>query len=132
MIDLLLTFLMHHPDVVFNAAQQVNEPVRVNKAQLSASFADMSTAVLQCYHKRARYDMADVVQKPWHRQPQYAADRSAVIRIQFTDSAYSTKKRHVWVAVMAKGGKIRAHVVQEDKTGSRADPKCELENWTGK
>jgi hypothetical protein len=90
------------------------------------NFADMTRAILLCYHGTARYRSADVVERPWTRQSQYGAQRSALVRIDY--SGISSAKYRMMVAVMAKDDALRAHVV-DDSAVIAANPKCALVNW---
>jgi hypothetical protein len=86
----------------------------------------MTRAILRCYHGTARYRSADVVERPWARQAQYGAQRSALVRIDY--SGISSAKYAMIVAVMARNGALRAHVV-DDNARIQANPKCALANW---
>ena len=127
-ISLALALLMKNPDVATSALKQATAPAVIDVAKMQASFADLSRGVLQCYHKSARFQQSDVVQKPWSRQAQYAANNSAVIRIRY--SGVSSTPYVMDVAVMVKDAKVRT-VVIADNALIPASRKCQLEEWSG-
>ena len=109
----------------------ISRPSTVDVAALQSSFADLSRGILHCYHPSARYQLADVVQKPWDRQQQYGADGSALIRIQFF-GAISNNHYEMTVAVFAKDQpkQIRT-AIQTDNAPFPPNPNCQLDRWTG-
>ncbi len=123
-----LTLLMKHPDVASSAVQSATAPAVVDVAKMQSSFADLSKQVLLCYHKTARFRDSDVVQRPWARQVQYAADNSAVLRIRY--QGVSMTSYEMIVAVMVKQNKVRTAVVA-DNALIPYNKKCQLEEWTG-
>src|SRR5437867_3650435 len=104
-ISIALTLLMKNPDAAVSAAKSAERPAVVDTTKMHASFADLSREVLKCYHKTAHFELSDVVQRPWTRQAQYAADNSAVIRIRYT--GVSTSRYEMLVAVMVQNSKVR-------------------------
>jgi len=126
-ISLAFTFLMQNPDAAVAGAQHLSRPGVVDVQQMKASFADLSRGILECYHRTARYQVADVVQKPWVRQAQYGAQESAVIRIQYL--GVSGTRYQMVVAVLAKERYIRAAVLH-DNALIPYSKKCQLEQWT--
>lgn len=126
-ITLAFTFLMQNPDKVVAGAQHLTRPGTVDVTQMKTSFADLSRGILTCYHRTARYQLADVLERPWPRQGQYGADNSALIRIQYT--GLSASNYRMVVAVLGKGTQIRTTVV-DDTAKVPYSKKCELEQWT--
>jgi hypothetical protein len=118
--------LAKNPDMTASAAQSLNAPGAVDVVKMQGSLVDLSRGVLKCYHKTATFRQTDIVKTPWERQSQYAAERSAVIRITFT--GLTAAKYEMLVAVMVKGNSVRAAVVAEN-TMIRYNPKCVLEEW---
>ena len=103
-------------------------PGVVDLAKMQSSVVDLSKGVLSCYHKTARFQIVDVVQAPWSRQSQYAADNSAVMKIRF--SGVSRAQYEMTVAVMVKDNKVRTAVLA-DNALVPYNRKCQLEEWTG-
>jgi hypothetical protein len=96
-------------------------------AKMQTTFADFSRGVLQCYHRTARYQFADVIQKPWSRQSQYGADNSAVIRIRYVGATGAPYE--MVVGVLAKEKQVRTAVLQ-DNAKIPYSKKCSLEEWS--
>lgn len=97
------------------------------EASFVPSIADFSRGVLHCYHRTARYQFADVVQKPWARQGQYGASNSAVIRIRY--SGVSGASYEMVVGVLAKEKQVRTAVLQ-DTAVVPYSKRCQLEEWS--
>ena len=127
-ITLALTFLLQHPNVAASGVEQITRPGTVDVAQMTASFADLSRGILNCYHRTARYQVADVIQKPWGRQTQYGAENSAVIRIRYF--GVSNSPYVMIVAVLGKEKLIRTAVLQ-DNAMVPYSKNCALEQWKG-
>ena len=127
-ISIALTLLMKNPGVVTSAVQGATAPAVVDVAKMQASFADLSRGVLQCYHKTAYYQFSDVVQQPWLRQNQYAADNSVVVRIRYT--GLSAARYEMVVAIMVQSDKVRTTVLA-DNAIIPFNKKCQLEEWSG-
>ena len=125
-ISLILMALAKHPDVAASAARSMSTPGAVDVAKMQVSLVDMSRGVLTCYHKIAKFRQTDIVKTPWERQDQYAAERSAVIKITFT--GLTTNQYQMLVAVMVKGNSVRAAVIDEN-TLIPYNKKCVLEDW---
>jgi hypothetical protein len=70
----------------------------------------------------------DVIQQPWARQSQYAADNSAVVRIRYTGLLTTTYE--MVVAVMVKNDQVRTAVLG-DTALVPFNKKCQLEQWSG-
>jgi hypothetical protein len=127
LVSLALSFLMQNPNGLMAGAQHFSRPGAIDVAQMKTSFADLSRGILNCYHRTARYQAADVVQQPWSRQGQYGADKSAIIRIRYfgvTSASYQ-----ITVALLGKGNALRTAVLQ-DTALVPYSKKCELEQWT--
>lgn len=128
LVSIALALLMKHPTEVATAAQNLTKPATVDVAQMKESFADLSTGILKRYHKTAHYQLSDVVQQPWSRQSQYAAENSAVIRIKYT--GISTTPYEMVVAVMVRNAQVRTAVLA-DSAIVPFNEKCQLEQWSG-
>jgi hypothetical protein len=124
---LALSWLLQHPQAAASGAAHMTRPGIVDTSAMQQSFADLSRGVLNCYHRTARYVVADVIQAPFDRQAQYAAEQSAVVRITYT--GISGAQYQMFVAVMAKQNAVRAAVLA-DSAAMRYSRKCELEQWT--
>ena len=127
-VSLALALLVKHPDMAASAVQSATKPAVVDVAKMQESFADLSKQILLCYHHTARFRQSDVVQRPWSRQAQYAADNSAVLRIRYQGLTMTTYE--MTVAVMVKEKKVRTAVVADSATVPYSK-KCQLEDWTG-
>ena len=127
-ITLALTFLLEKPDAAAAFAKSVTRPGEVQISTLRESFADLARGILHCYHRTARYQQADVLEKPWGRQADYAAQSSAVIQIQYRGVTGNPYEMHV--AVMSKGAHIRTAVLR-DTAVVPYSTKCQLEQWSG-
>ncbi len=125
-ISLILMALAKNPGMAASAAQSLNTPGAVDVVKMQGSLVDLSRGVLSCYHKTAKFRQTDIVATPWERQGQYAAERSAVIKITFTGIA--SAQYQMLVAVMAKGNSVRAAVIAEN-TLVAYNKKCVLEEW---
>ena len=125
-ISLILMALAKNPDLAASAAQSMAAPGTVDVAKMQGSLVDLSKGILTCYHKSAKFRQTDIVKTPWERQGQYAAERSAVIKISF--SGITTTQYQMLVAVMVKGSSVRTAVIQEN-TVVPYSKKCELEEW---
>jgi hypothetical protein len=128
LLSLAATFLLQNPDVAVAGANEITRPGTVNVQQMQSSFADLSRQILNCYHRTARYQHADEVERPWSRQTQYGARSSAVIRIQY--SGMSKTQYEMTVAVLSKGTQIRTAVIA-DTAIIPFNKKCQLEEWSG-
>jgi hypothetical protein len=127
LVTLAFTFLMQNPGKAVAGAQHLARPGAVDVAQMKESFADFSRGILNCYHRTARYQIAQVLQSPWTHQDQYRADKSALISIHY--SGVSGAQYQMVVAVLAKGSAVRTAVIN-DTAAIRYSNKCQLEQWT--
>jgi hypothetical protein len=127
-VSIALALLMKHPAEAAAAVQKATAPASVDVGQMRESFADLSTGILKCYHKTAHYQFSDVVQQPWSRQSQYAAENSAIIRIKYT--GISTTPYEMIVAVMVRNDQVRTAVLA-DTAIVPFNKKCQLEQWSG-
>ena len=111
-------------------AGSITQPAKIDTAALQASFADLTRGILKCYHPSGRYQLADIVQKPWERQDQYRADDSALVRINFF-GAISAKPYEMTVAILSKNDptQIRTAVLT-DNAPLPANSACALDRWT--
>lgn len=127
-VSIVLTLLMKNPAAAANAVEKATASVAVDVGRMRESFADLSTGILKCYHKTAHYQVSDVVQRPWERQSQYAADNSAVIRIQYT--GITATPYQMVVAVLIRKDQVRSAVLS-DTAMVPFNKKCQLEQWSG-
>jgi hypothetical protein len=127
-VSVALTLLMKHPSEAAAAIQKATAPAIVDVAQMRESFADLSMGILKCYHKTAHYQVSDVIQHPWSRQAQYAANNSAVIRIRYT--GITTVPYEMIVAVLVRNNEVRTAVLG-DSAIVPFNKKCQLEQWSG-
>lgn len=126
-ISLAISFLLQNPNVAVAGAKEIARPGTVDVAQMQSSFADLSRGILNCYHRTARYQYADLVVMPWDRQAQYGASNSAVIRIRY--SGISSAQYEMVVAVLGKENQIRSAVLA-DTAMVPYNKKCQLEEWS--
>lgn len=130
-VTIALSLLMKNPNMASSAAdaaQRATAPGIVDVVKMQTSVADLARGVLTCYHKTARFRSVDVANGPWVRQSQYAADNSAVMRINYqgvTGTPYQ-----MIVAVMAKENQVRSAVLTDNATVPY-NKRCQLEEWTG-
>ena len=124
---LALTWLLHHPGAVTQGAARAARPGVVDAKAMQASFADLTKGILNCYHRTARYQVADVVQAPWERQTQYGADKSAVVRITY--GGMTGTQYQMYVVILGKDQAIRTAVLA-DSAKVPYSKACELEQWT--
>ena len=126
-ITIALTLLMKNPSVAASAVDKATAPTTVDVGRMRESFADLSTGILKCYHKTAHFQVADVVQQPWSRQQQYAADNSAVVRIQYT--GITATPYQMVVAVLVRNDQVRTAVLSYTAIVP-FNKKCQLEQWS--
>jgi len=128
LVVLALTFLLQHPDLAIAGAKSLTRPGAVDVNSIQVSFADLTRGILHCYHRTARYQIADVLEKPWSRQNQYGAENSALVTIRYvgvTNTPYTMN-----VAILSKGNLIRTAVIS-DTARVPYSKRCQLENWSG-
>ena len=128
---LIATFLLQHPVGAAEAASERSTAVPVDAAvALQTSFADLSKAIVLCYHESARYPTGEVLQRPWNRQQKYGADDSALIRIRFS-GALTGLQYEMRVALLARNEpkQIRT-VVQADDAPFNPNRHCAVNSWT--
>jgi hypothetical protein len=126
-ISIALSLMMKNPATTVSTVQALTAPAVVDVAKMQTSFADLSKGVLKCYHKSATFNFSDVLQTPWSRQTQYAADNSAVIKIRY--SGITSTQYEMVVAVMVQKDKVRTHVLF-DNAVVPYNKKCQLEEWS--
>ncbi len=128
---LIATFLLQHPVEAAEAASERAPVVSVDMAiAQQSSFAELSRAIVLCYHESARNPMGEVLQRPWSRQQQYGADDSALIRIRFS-GAVTGRKYEMRVALLAKNEakQVRTAVLADDAPFN-PNRHCTLNGWT--
>ena len=125
---LALSWMLQNPQAVVDAANHVTRPGAVDPQVMQRSFADFTRGILSCYHRTGRYQVADVIQQPWTRQSDYAAEGSALIRISYT--GLTGTKYQMDVALLRKQKLIRTAVLQ-DTASVPYSKRCQLEQWTG-
>jgi hypothetical protein len=128
----IATFLLQHPVSAVEAAGERSKAAPVEVAiALQASFADLARGILLCYHESGRYQLAEVMQRPWKRQEQYRADDSALIRIAFV-GALTGIQYEMRVAVLARNEPKQVRTaVQGDNAPFNPNRHCPLDRWTG-
>lgn len=124
--SLLLTLFLKNQDLAASAVQTATAPGAVDIAKMQGSLVDLSKGILNCYHKSAKFRQTDIVKTPWERQSQYAAEKSAVLKITFT--GMTSTQYEMLVAVMLKGSSVRSAVIAEN-TFIPYSKKCSLEDW---
>ena len=110
-----------------NAGQPGHAPLASASALASAdNLADASNAILECYHHTARYQRAQIVERPWSRQTEFGAAQSLLIRIEYVGV---TSTRHVMTAaLMVRPDALRAFVVT-DANSIPSNKNCALNKW---
>jgi hypothetical protein len=128
---LIAAFLLQHPVGAAEAASERSKSVPVDEAAaLQASFADLSKAIVLCYHESARHPTGEVLQRPWNRQQQHGADDSALIRIKFS-GALTGLKYEMRVALLARSDRKQIRtLVQADDAPFNPNRHCPLDRWT--
>jgi hypothetical protein len=108
------------------AAPQAQVTPQAAPAAKVDNFDKTMRSVLHCYHGTARYKLADVIIMPWERQDQYEAQRSALVKIEYSGV---TGARYIMnVAIMARPNQVRADVVY-DNARIEPDRLCNLRDW---
>jgi hypothetical protein len=129
---LIATFLLQHPVGGPEAASERTKLVPTDVAvALQSNFAELSKAIVLCYHESARSPLGEVMQRPWRGQEQYRADDSALIRIKFF-GALTGLQYEMRVAVLARNEpkQIRT-AVQADNAPFNPNRHCPLDQWIG-
>ena len=129
LIGLAFAFLMQNPEKAPPAALYANNPSQVYVSNRQKSFADLARGILQCYHPKAKFEVADVIERPWRRQKEFQVDNSAVIHIRYQGMTGASNK--MFVVLMNRKGQVRSEVIGD----TAADPlakECELEDWKSK
>lgn len=124
----IATFLLQHP---VGSEGESPEPVPIDVAiARQASFADLSKAIVLCYHETARNPRAEVLQRPWKRQDQHRADDSALVLITFF-GAITGRQYEMRVALLARNDPKQVRtVVQTDSAPFNPNRHCALDSWT--
>jgi hypothetical protein len=128
---MIATFLLQHPVGAPEAASERTKAVPTDVAiSLQTSFAELSKAIVLCYHESARSPLGEVMQRPWKRQGQYGADDSALIRVRFF-GALTGLEYEMRVAVLAKNEwKLIRTAVQADNAPFNPNRHCSVDRWT--
>jgi hypothetical protein len=111
---------------IINGMAKSGEAV-MTRISTSRNFNDLGKSVLKCYHGTARYRSAHLLEAPWHKQRDYGADRSALIRISYAGA--SGQEYSMMVGLMGKQTQVRA-AIQSDNAKVPASGKCALNDWT--
>ena len=124
-----IKFLEAHPASPANYSSVSPFGPENDETRMPDILADLSEAILHCYHPTARYQLADVAQVPWDREGQYAgAENSALIRIRYfgpsLDDPYEIN-----VGLVSRRHQIRTTVVNDNSPIPR-NADCQLANWT--
>jgi len=127
---LIASFLLQHPVGAAELVSASSAPVSIDvAAAMQANFAELSRAIVLCYHESARYPTGDVLQRPWNRQRQYGADDSALIRIKFA-GALTGLQYEMKVALLASNQPKRIRtMVQNDNAPFNPNRHCPLNQW---
>lgn len=128
-VSLVLTFFLQNPQLAASAAERAAAPGTVDVARMQGSLVDLSKGVLHCYHRTARFGAVDYIGAPFNRAPQYGAEKSMVVRIQYAGMGALNRYEMV-VAIMLKGNMVRAAVLA-DTAIIPYSKRCALEDWTG-
>jgi hypothetical protein len=128
-VTLALSFFLKNPSIATAAMDKALSPGSVEVSRMQESLADMAKGVLLCYHKTARFRSVDFLASPWNRQPQYAAEKSVVVRIHYMGLG-AVNNYDMVVAIMGKSNQVRSAVIA-DSAKIPYNKKCELEDWTG-
>jgi hypothetical protein len=128
---LIATFLLQHPVGAAEAPSETFKALPIDEAvALQVSFADLSKAIVLCYHESARDPMGEVLQRPWSRQQKHGADDSALIRIRFA-GAFTGRRYEMRVALLARNEPKQVRtVVQADDAPFNPNRHCALNDWT--
>ncbi|OJA63808.1 hypothetical protein BGV68_01950 [Burkholderia ubonensis] len=130
---MVFQFVMHHPQMVENGVARLTAPGTIDQGELRASLADVSHAVLTCYHRTARMGQIEVGRLPYRDASQYGAEESKVLKIHYT--GVTGAPYFMIVALMAKGSgetdvpQLRAAVLQDTALIPYARA-CPLQAWT--
>jgi hypothetical protein len=127
---LIATFLFQHPVGAAEASSERTKSVPTDVAvALQSNFAELSKAIVLCYHESARSPLGEVMQRPWRRQEQYRADDSALIRIKFL-GALTGLQYEMRVAVLARNERTQIRTaVQVDNAPFNPNRHCPLDQW---
>jgi hypothetical protein len=112
LVALAFTLLMQSPD-----------PSSTGTSARSQMLADFSAGVLQCYHRTARYQGAELLERPWTGQPAEGVDHSALLRVRYL--GVTGAQHEMKVAILAGGTVAHAEVV-EDTAILPFNRKCNL------
>jgi hypothetical protein len=125
----IATFLLQHP-VGPGGDRPEMVPVDVAIAR-QAKFADLSKAIVLCYHESARNPRGEVLQRPWKRQEEHRADDSALVLITFF-GAITGRQYEMRVALLARNDPKQVRTaVQADNAPFNPNRRCALDSWTG-
>jgi hypothetical protein len=125
---LIATFLLQHP--VGPGGAEATVPVDVAIAR-QEQFADLSKAIVLCYHESARNPRGEVLQRPWKRQEQHRADDSALLLVTFF-GAVTGRQYEMRVALLARNDPKQVRTaVQADNAPFNPNRRCALDQWTG-
>ena len=85
LVGLAVAFLIQGPDKAAPATGVFNSrPTQVYVSNRQKNVEQLARGILQCYHPKAKYEVADMIEQPWRRQKQFGATRSAVFHIRYS------------------------------------------------
>ncbi len=123
-----INFLVAHPESPANASSVSPFGPDASETRMPETLVDLATSILHCYHRTARYQLADVVQTPWDRAGQYGGDNSALIRIRYF-GVTSGELYEMNVGLVSRQEQVRT-AVMNDNSPIAPNANCQLENWT--
>ena len=124
-----IKFMAAHPASPANYSSVSPFGPENDETRMPDILADLSEAILHCYHPTARHQLADVAQVPWDQEGQYAdAENSALIRIHYFGPKFDDPYE-IDVGLVSRRHQIRTTVVS-DNSPIPWNADCRLENWT--
>jgi hypothetical protein len=125
----VIHFVFAHPESPADYRTVSPFGPEAGETRMPETFADVAKSILHCYHRDARYELAEVAQTPWDQEGQYGGgDNSALIRIRYFGDV-SSKLYEMNVGLVSRRHQIRTAVVNDNSPSVR-NTNCELENWT--
>ena len=126
-IALTLSLWLQSAQSMFTDAQNMTRPGTVDVARMQSSFPELTRGILTCYHRTAKYQVAQVLESPWAGQSRYGAKASALIQIRYTGVTGAPYFMHV--ALLGTQNAFRTSVVL-DSANIPYSKDCSLEQWT--
>lgn len=120
-------FLAAHPESPASYATVSPFGPDRGETRMPEILTDVATQILRCYRGTARYHDADVTRAPWQQTTEPQADRSALIRIRYFESAATLYEMNV--GLLGRQDALRVAVVA-DTAPTPSNAACPLTNWT--